>query len=144
MLFCAVGSKKWGKVLQYKKKRHTFAHGLSPDGGIGRRVGLKHQYRKVCRFDPGSGYRKWRSRHVSPLFLHFLAVGLVLSELSHSVFCNDFNLFGRNIFLVCLVIVKVFVNLHRTKYAKTLSYANKHPKHNENNHQYPWRFGYFC
>ncbi len=29
-----------------------------PDGGIGRRVGLKHQYRKMCRFDPGSGYIK--------------------------------------------------------------------------------------
>ena len=27
-----------------------------PDGGIGRRVGLKHQCRKACRFDPGSGY----------------------------------------------------------------------------------------
>ena len=29
-----------------------------PDGGIGRRVGLKHQYRKMCRFDPGSGYQE--------------------------------------------------------------------------------------
>ncbi len=27
-----------------------------PDGGIGRRAGLKHQCRKACRFDPGSGY----------------------------------------------------------------------------------------
>ena len=27
-----------------------------PDGGIGRRVGLKHQCRKASRFDPGSGY----------------------------------------------------------------------------------------
>ena len=29
-----------------------------PDGGIGRRAGLKHQCRKACRFDPGSGYKK--------------------------------------------------------------------------------------
>ena len=28
----------------------------SPGGGIGRRVGLKHQYRKMCRFEPGPGY----------------------------------------------------------------------------------------
>ena len=29
---------------------------LSPDGGIGRRAGLKHQWGNPCRFDPGSGY----------------------------------------------------------------------------------------
>ena len=28
----------------------------SPDGGIGRRAGLKHQWGNPCRFDPGSGY----------------------------------------------------------------------------------------
>ncbi len=28
-----------------------------PDGGIGRRAGLKHQWSNPCRFDPGSGYR---------------------------------------------------------------------------------------
>ena len=27
-----------------------------PDGGIGRRAGLKHQWSNPCRFDPGSGY----------------------------------------------------------------------------------------
>ena len=32
-------------------KQHT-----SPDGGIGRRAGLKHQWSNPCRFDPGSGY----------------------------------------------------------------------------------------
>ena len=26
-----------------------------PDGGIGRRAGLKHQWGNPCRFDPGSG-----------------------------------------------------------------------------------------
>ena len=41
---------------------HKFDGSLSesakncPDGGIGRRAGLKHQCRKACRFDPGSGY----------------------------------------------------------------------------------------
>ena len=40
----------------------TFAAVLipSPDGGIGRRAGLKHQWGDPCRFDPGSGYRKRR------------------------------------------------------------------------------------
>ena len=28
-----------------------------PDGGIGRRAGLKHQWSNPCRFDPGSGYQ---------------------------------------------------------------------------------------
>ena len=28
-----------------------------PDGGIGRRAGLKHQWGNPCRFDPGSGYK---------------------------------------------------------------------------------------
>ena len=30
----------------------------SPDGGIGRRAGLKHQWGNPSRFDPGSGYVK--------------------------------------------------------------------------------------
>lgn len=40
------------------KKHCTFASLLtkSPDGGIGRRAGLKHQCRKASRFEPGSGY----------------------------------------------------------------------------------------
>ena len=29
-----------------------------PDGGIGRRAGLKHQWSNPCRFDPGSGYKQ--------------------------------------------------------------------------------------
>ena len=33
-----------------------FATAKSPDGGIGRRAGLKHQWSNPCRFDPGSGY----------------------------------------------------------------------------------------
>ena len=30
----------------------------SPDGGIGRRAGLKHQWSNPSRFEPGSGYYK--------------------------------------------------------------------------------------
>ena len=53
------GSKK-------KKERNTLyffcaslslRHVISPDGGIGRRAGLKHQWGNPCRFDPGSGYK---------------------------------------------------------------------------------------
>ena len=29
---------------------------LSPDGGIGRRAGLKHQWSNPSRFEPESGY----------------------------------------------------------------------------------------
>ena len=45
--FKACGCEKYFVSLQAK----------SPNGGIGRRVGLKHQCRKACRFDPGSGYK---------------------------------------------------------------------------------------
>ena len=36
----------------------------SPDGGIGRRAGLKHQWSNPCRFDPGSGYTQMAYRHL--------------------------------------------------------------------------------
>ena len=48
----------------------------SPDGGIGRRAGLKHQWRNPCRFDPGSGYPTkckcliFKHLHFSFCFLH--------------------------------------------------------------------------
>ena len=40
-------------------KKHT-----SPDGGIGRRAGLKHQWSNPCRFDPGSGYTQMAYRYL--------------------------------------------------------------------------------
>ena len=45
---------------------------LSPDGGIGRRAGLKHQWGNPCRFDPGSGYNEedMTNRHVLFFCLH--------------------------------------------------------------------------
>ena len=48
----------------------------SPDGGIGRRAGLKHQWSNPCRFDPGSGYPTkckcliFKHLHFSFSFLH--------------------------------------------------------------------------
>ena len=44
------------KNFVVKKNIRTFASALSPDGGIGRRAGLKHQWSNPSRFDPGSGY----------------------------------------------------------------------------------------
>ena len=40
------------------QKIYVPLHTLSPDGGIGRRAGLKHQWSNPSRFDPGSGYNK--------------------------------------------------------------------------------------
>ena len=37
---------------------YYLCNALSPDGGIGRRAGLKHQWSNPSRFDPGSGYYK--------------------------------------------------------------------------------------
>ena len=47
------------------KKCCTFAHAKRqrPDGGIGRRAGLKHQWSNPSRFDPGSGYKERLTAH---------------------------------------------------------------------------------
>jgi hypothetical protein len=50
--------RKIRKSLRIATKCITFAPHLSPDGGIGRRAGLKHQWGNPCRFDPGSGYKE--------------------------------------------------------------------------------------
>ena len=58
------------KILKQKKiQERDFSHftceikilfvplqSQSPDGGIGRRAGLKHQWGNPSRFEPGSGY----------------------------------------------------------------------------------------
>ena len=49
--------RKIRKSLRIATKCITFAPHLSPDGGIGRRAGLKHQWGNPSRFDPGSGYK---------------------------------------------------------------------------------------
>ena len=57
----AVLSRKESIDAQFRKlgynAQQEYAHSC-PDGGIGRRAGLKHQCRKACRFDPGSGYNQ--------------------------------------------------------------------------------------
>ena len=44
------------KSLQPSNILINFALAICPDGGIGRRAGLKHQCRKASRFEPESGY----------------------------------------------------------------------------------------
>ncbi len=55
--------KKAARALPHREIMLTFAAQssnalprLRPDGGIGRRDGLKHRWSNPCRFDPGSGY----------------------------------------------------------------------------------------
>ena len=50
-LFC--NFRKFQYLCTSNRKDHP---STSPDGGIGRRAGLKHQWSNPCRFDPGSGY----------------------------------------------------------------------------------------
>ncbi len=49
--------KKVARKLAGMGKIYLFCGLKSPNGGIGRRVGLKHQWSNPCRFDPGFGYR---------------------------------------------------------------------------------------
>ena len=49
--------KKSNKNFVISQKMYYLCNALSPDGGIGRRAGLKHQWSNPSRFDPGSGYK---------------------------------------------------------------------------------------
>ena len=53
--------------LRSPRPQATGKH-TSPDGGIGRRAGLKHQWSNPCRFDPGSGYKQ-KTQHYAGSFL---------------------------------------------------------------------------
>ena len=53
------------KTLQFQIFVVPLQRFSSPDGGIGRRAGLKHQWGNPCRFDPGSGYEKYHNVLVS-------------------------------------------------------------------------------
>ena len=70
-LFC--NFRKFQYLCTSNRKDHP---STSPDGGIGRRAGLKHQWSNPCRFDPGSGYQTkckrliFRHLHFSFCFLH--------------------------------------------------------------------------
>ncbi len=59
----------------------------SPDGGIGRRAGLKHQWGNPCRFDPGSGYF---SRSVLDIPTHFFLYSCRNLE-EKCYFCRKYN-----------------------------------------------------
>ncbi len=65
---------------------------IGPDGGIGRRAGLKHQWSNPCRFDPGSGYGVARAAAKCDR----LAVGgALLSLLFPKTSCRAFGDPGR-------------------------------------------------
>ena len=55
-----------GSSASFHRSPHPQATGkhTSPDGGIGRRAGLKHQWSNPCRFDPGSGYTQMAYRYL--------------------------------------------------------------------------------
>ena len=62
----------------------------SPDGGIGRRAGLKHQWGNPSRFEPGSGYKTSKARGcVNLAHPHFL-YQLVAEDAFKSAFGNCF------------------------------------------------------
>ena len=109
--------KKIGKTFGVFGKNIYLCSAKSPDGGIGRRAGLKHQWGNPCRFDPGSGYRtrlviKWLltlflfkggSKNYGFKFLAILMFSVsaafrlflchfVKSHQSHSPLCSFFNL----------------------------------------------------
>lgn len=68
-----------------------------PDGGIGRRVGLKHQWCEPCRFEPGSGHR--RSGTISfRTFLLFYVGGLPF--------------YGRSLGESCGLFISVLLSFH--------------------------------
>ena len=60
----------------------------SPDGGIGRRAGLKHQWSNPCRFDPGSGYDKMQVLDFQTLAFFFF---LFAPRLHHRRGCFGYN-----------------------------------------------------
>ena len=56
IVYLCTRNRFWGREIPLRKSLCRVRK-RCPDGGIGRRVGLKHQCRKACRFDPGSGYQ---------------------------------------------------------------------------------------
>gem|GEM_PF-576564 len=67
--------KKSNKNFVISQKMYYLCNALSPDGGIGRRAGLKHQWSNPSRFDPGSGYK---SLNVKPCKLNICRAFLLL------------------------------------------------------------------
>ena len=63
--------------------RPSLPDATSPDGGIGRRAGLKHQWSNPCRFDPGSGYTRMQ-------VLDFQTLAFSFSFLHHDCTTENF------------------------------------------------------
>ena len=115
--------KKIGKTFGVFGKNIYLCSAKSPDGGIGRRAGLKHQWGNPCRFDPGSGYRtrlviKW----LLTLFLFkggsknygFKFLAILMFSVSAA-----FRLFG--------VILSSLIS-HIARYAPSSTYKSTHEK----------------
>ena len=69
----------WPKYLVVSKlyvPLHRLMKWPCPDGGIGRRAGLKHQWSNPSRFDPGSGYKGKAER----MIIHCLAFPFLLTS----------------------------------------------------------------
>ena len=65
--------------------RPSLPDATSPDGGIGRRAGLKHQWSNPCRFDPGSGYTQMQVLDFQTLAFFFF---LFAPRLHHRNFAD--------------------------------------------------------
>ena len=121
------------------RKAHT-----SPDGGIGRRAGLKHQWSNPCRFDPGSGYPTkckcliFKHLHFSFSFLHHVCTTewAVLGQ----------NLCFSKIFLerplasayLDAKLVKVVVN--RKNVSKLREFPSSHTSESRTQESLKWQF----
>ncbi len=62
----------------------TCFHHICPDGGIGRRAGLKHQCRKASRFEPESGY-KIKAKVLSSILWLFCFAGGSCARKQHAI-----------------------------------------------------------
>ena len=84
-----------------------------PDGGIGRRVGLKHQWSDPCRFDPGSGYEEidWLSDfyHLANFFISIAPLPLFWSRLDLPVILLN----GSQHFDFLIILVENRVQMRR-------------------------------
>ena len=74
--------------------RPSLPDAKSPDGGIGRRAGLKHQWSNPCRFDPGSGYQKMQVLDFQTLAFFFF---LFAPRLHHKNFVDCRSLAGYQV-----------------------------------------------
>ena len=80
--------------------RPSLPDATSPDGGIGRRAGLKHQWSNPCRFDPGSGYTLNRKSLIFKdlrFFFWFLHHGCTTKIMKKVERCPTFNYAGEPI-----------------------------------------------